>query len=88
MPCDTDLLVRGAQADFQAAAHKGACTPDLHTMWLQIETMIQSIALGLNQLAQVLCVMKDRIDHIESWIQAQQIPVTTMPCRNRPVLII
>ncbi len=72
MSSDVDLFVRGAQADFKAAGHRGACTSDLHTICLQIEDMVQSIALGLNQLTEVLCLMKERVDHIESWIQAQQ----------------
>ncbi len=72
MPSDADLWVRGAQADFQAAGHKGACISDPQTMCWQIEDMVQSIALGLNELTEVLRVMQIRLDHIEAWVQAQQ----------------
>ncbi len=72
MSSDVDLLVRGAKADFQAAGHKPACASDLHTMCWQIEDMVQSIALGLNGLTEVLCVMKERIDQIEVWMNARQ----------------
>lgn len=72
MLSDADLWVRGAQADFQAVVHKGACISDLQTMCCQIEDMVQSIALGLNELTEVLRVMKNRLDHIETWVQAQQ----------------
>ena len=72
MPNNVDLLVRGAKADFQAAVHQGACISDVPSMCSQIEDMIQSIALGLNGLTDALRSMSDRIDHIESWIQAQQ----------------
>ena len=64
--------VRSAQADFESAGHKGASFSDLHTMCLQIEDMVQSIALGLKGLTEVLSSMKDQIDHIENIIQAQQ----------------
>ena len=72
MPSDADLWVRGAQADFQAVGHKGACISDLQTMCCQIEEMVQSIALGLNGLTEVLRVMKNHVDHIETWVQAQE----------------
>jgi len=72
MPSETDLCVRGAQADFEAAGHRGACVSDLHSMCCQIEDMLQSIALGLSQLTQALQVTENRIDRIETWVQAQQ----------------
>ena len=72
MPSDADLWVRGAQADFQAVGHKSACKSDLQTMCCQIEDMVQSIALGLNELTEVLRVMKNHVDHIEAWVQSQE----------------
>jgi hypothetical protein len=72
MPSEADLWLRGAQADFQAVTHKRACISDLQTMCCQIEDMVYSVALGLNELTEVLRVMKNRVDHIEAWVQAQQ----------------
>lgn len=72
MASDEDLWLRAAQADFQAVAHKGACVSDLQTMCSQIEDGIQSIALGLTELTEVLRVMKNRVDHIENCVQVQQ----------------
>ena len=72
MPSDADLWMRGAQADFEAVGHKGACESDPQTMCCQIEGMLQSIALGLNQLTEVLRDIKYRVDHIEAWVRAQQ----------------
>jgi hypothetical protein len=72
MPNDEDLWVRCAQADFQSAGHKGANLSDLHSMCVQIEDMVQSIALGLNELTEVLRSMKNRIDHIEEVLLARE----------------
>lgn len=72
MSNEVEPWLRSAQADFQAAGHKGASYSELHTMCLQIEDMVQSIALGLNELTQVLVLLKDQIDHVERMVQAQQ----------------
>jgi len=80
MPNDVDLWVRSAQADFQAASHQGARISDLYAMNGQIEEMLQSVALGLNELTEALRLMSNRIDHIESWVQAQQ----TLQQQERP----
>jgi hypothetical protein len=79
MSKEVELWVRSAQADFQSAGHRGASFSDLHTMCLQIEDMVQSIALGLNELTQVMCLIKDQIDHIETSVQAQQSIQTPLP---------
>ncbi len=78
---EEDLWVRSAQADFTAAGHKGACLSDLHTMCLQIEDMVQSIALGLNELTEVMRLMRERIAHIENWIQAQETTRQSRPAQ-------
>lgn len=75
--------LRSARADFEAAGHKGASVCDVHTMCLQIEDMVQSIALGLNGLTEVLSSMKDQIDHVESVIQAQQPRQTAVEQNSR-----
>ncbi len=72
MSKEVDQWVRSAQADFKAAGHKGACPCDLETMCLQIEDMVQSIALGLSELTEVVRLTKNRIEHIEGWIEAQE----------------
>jgi hypothetical protein len=72
MASDEDLWFRGAQADFQAVGHKGPRIAELQTMCLQIEDMVQSIALGLTGITEVLRAMKTRVDHIERWVQVQQ----------------
>ncbi len=72
MLSEEDLCLRGAQADFQAAGHRETRVSDLHAMCSQIEEMLQSIALGLCQLTEVLHAIKSRVDDIETWVQVQQ----------------
>jgi hypothetical protein len=84
MPNAIDLWVRSAKEDFQAAAHEGAkadfkravhhgaCIADLPLVCCQIEDMVQSIALGLNELTEALQVMNNRINEIDECVHAQQ----------------
>jgi hypothetical protein len=72
MTKEVEPWVRSAQADFQAAGHRGASLADLHTMCLQIEDMVQSIALGLNEMTQVLCSLKDQIDRMEQTMSRER----------------
>ncbi|MGA3019556.1 MAG: hypothetical protein ABSF62_20725 [Bryobacteraceae bacterium] len=84
MPNAVDLWVSSAEADFQAAAHEGAktdfkcavhygaCIADLPLVCCRIEDMVQSIALGLNELTEALRLMNNRIDEIDEWVHAQQ----------------
>ena len=84
MPNAIDLWVNSAKADFQAAAHKGAkadfkcaahrgaCIADLPLVCCQTEDMVQSIALGLNELTEALQLMNNRINEIDQWVRAQQ----------------
>lgn len=83
MPNEVDLWVRGAKADFQAAIHRGACISDLPSMCSQIEDMVQSIALGLNGLAETLQLMSDRIDQIDRWVQTQQALQQDQPMQQK-----
>jgi hypothetical protein len=85
MPNSIDLWVSSAKADFQAAAHQGAkahlkCAvhegasiADLPVVCCQIEDMLQSIALGLNELTEALQLMNTRIDEIDEWVHTQQV---------------
>ena len=84
MPNDVDLWVSSAKADFKAAAHEGAkadfkcavhhgaCIADLPLMCCQIEDMVHSIALGLNELTEALQLMNNRINEIDEWVHTQQ----------------
>ena len=84
MPNAVDLWVSSAKRDFQAAVHEGAkkdfewavhygaCIADLPLVCCQIEDMVQSIALGLNELTEALQAMNNRIDEIDEWVHAQQ----------------
>jgi len=84
LPNAIDLWVNSARADFQAAAHEGAkadfkcavhhgaCIADLPMVCCQIEDMVQSIALGLNELTAALQLMNNRINEIDEWVHAQQ----------------
>jgi hypothetical protein len=84
MPNAIDLWVSSAKADFQAAAHQaakadfkcgvheGACISDLPLVCCRIEDMVQSIALGLNELTEALQLMNNRINEIDEWVHAQQ----------------
>ncbi len=80
MPNDVDLWLRSAQADFQTVGHQGACISDLYTMCRQLEDMVQSIALGLHGLTEVLRSMNQRIDNIDNWVQAQ--PTLYLPAKQ------
>ena len=62
----------GAKADFKCAVHHGACIADLPLVCCQIEDMVQSIALGLNELTEALQMMNNRINEIDDWVHAQQ----------------
>jgi hypothetical protein len=62
----------GAKADFKCAVHHGACIADLPLVCCQIEDMVQSIALGLNELTEALQMMNNRINEIDEWVHAQQ----------------
>ena len=85
MPNAIDLWVSSAKADFQSAAHEGAkadfkcavhhgaCIADLPLVCCQIEDMVQSIALGLNELTEALQLMNNRINEIDEWVHAQQV---------------
>jgi hypothetical protein len=86
MPNSIDLWVSAAKADFQAAAHQGAraadfkcgvhhgaCIADLPLICTQIEEMVQSIALGLNELTEALEVMNKRINEIEKCVHAEHV---------------
>ena len=84
MPNAIDLWVESAKADFQSAAHEGsitdikcavhhgACIADLPVVCCRIEEMVQSIALGLNELTEALKMMNKRIDEIDDWVHAQE----------------
>src|ERR1022692_2155092 len=62
----------GAKADFKCAVHHGACIADLPLVCCQIEDMVQSLALGLNDLTAALQMMNNRIMMCEEWVHAQQ----------------
>ncbi len=73
MPKNVDLWLRSAQADFQAAAHQGAADhSDPQPIRSRLEDMVQSIALGMNEFTEVLRAMNNRISHIETLVQAQE----------------
>ena len=77
MARDVDLWLTSAKADFQAAVHQSACISDIPSMCSQIENMVQSIALGLNECTEALQSMSNRLDRIESIIQTLQTPQQT-----------
>lgn len=79
MPNDVDLWVSSAKADFEAAVHQGSRISDLHSACTQIEDMLQSIALGLNELTEAVLSLSKRLDHIDGWVQAQQTPQQGRP---------
>ena len=95
MPNAIDLWVSSAKADFQSAAHEGAkadfkcavhhgaCIADLPLVCCQIEDMVQSIALGLNELTEALQLMNNRINEIDEWVHAQQAAQGSQPTNQR-----
>jgi len=95
MPNVIDSWVSSAKADFQAAAHEGAktdfkyavhhgaCIADLPLMCGQIQDMVQSIALGLNELTEALKLVNNRIDEIGEWVHAQQAAQEGQPTEER-----
>ncbi len=84
MPDAIESWMRGARADFQTAAHEGAKVDfkfavhhgvsfaDLPVICCQLQDMVQSIALGLNELTGALEVMNQRLDEIAKRVDARQ----------------
>jgi hypothetical protein len=84
MSSSVDLWVSSAKLDFQSAIHEGVKTADLQTavhhgvcfadlpvMCCQIEDMVQSVALGLNELSEALLLINQRLDQIDARLRAQ-----------------
>ena len=71
MPKDADLWMRSARADFDAASHRSGHISDAPSI-SQIEDMVQSIALGLKGLTEVIHSLSKRVDRIDAWVQTQQ----------------
>jgi len=96
MSDEVGLWVSSAKADFQSAVHEGAKTAgiqtaihhgasisDLPLICSQIEDMVQSIALGLNELSEALLLMNSRIDRIDQWIRTHPTTREDQPVAHR-----